>query len=184
MSTPSPSGGREVRGAAADQDRYVEGQPVGRSTIAWRFVMGLFLGLLAVVGTACGSGEKVPTPRPTPSEQELQALTRTVVTAFAEAVKKEDFTEFFKLYPIGSTANIGPGMLKTSYQHFIDDKIDVSGAASVDAVYDGPPTSESLVILMVEGHYPLPAGKVPFMIRFRYEDERWQLHKFHIRVPE
>ena len=76
-------------------------QSVGAS-LRGVFVIGLFLGLLAVVGTACGNGKQVPTPGPTPSDQELQALTRTVVTAFAEAVKEEDFTKFFELYPVAS----------------------------------------------------------------------------------
>ena len=113
-------------------------------------------------------------------------LTRTVIIAFDKAISEEDFTEFFDLYPVSSKTIITPGQLKTAYQNFIDQDVDLSGAATVDAVFDGPATREEFSkVILVKGHYPLAIGDVPFTIRFTYTAEaRWQLHKFHFKIPE
>jgi hypothetical protein len=148
-------------------------------------MLGLVFGLVVAVGAACGDSKVVPTPGPTPNDQELQGLTRTVMIGFSKAIQAEDFTEFYEMYPINSTSIISVSSLQRAYQHFIDGDVDLSSVETVDAVFDAPLTRErSDKVLVVEGHYPLSRGDLGFKIRYIYADETWRLHKFHATVPE
>ena len=39
------------------------------------------------------------------------------------------------------------------------------------------------LVLVLSGHYPLPAGKVPFQVRYWYRDNGWGLHAVLVRAP-
>ena len=149
------------------------------------FVVGLLFALLVVAGTACGGGPAFPSPGPTPDEPELETMTHLVMTGFAEAVQEEDFTEFYEMYAIGSRMTISPSSLKRAYQHFIDNDIDLRAVATVDPVFDGPPTRESSNrVILVQGHFPLPSMNLGFKIRYQFVEGQWHLHKFQAIVPE
>lgn len=164
---------------------HAEGTVSSSGKMLARFVLGLVLGLTVSAGTACGNPKVVPTPGPTPSDQELQELTRTVMVGFSKAIQAEDFTDFYEMYPINSRSIISVSSLQRAYQHFIDGDVEIGAVATVEAVFDGPLTRElSDKVLVVEGHYPLSSGDLGFKIRYIYADEKWHLHKFHAIVPE
>lgn len=167
-----------------------ETAPTTLSQSVWRrapnrLVVAL-LGLLALIGAACGAVTTEPTPTPpvTPADQPLQQMVRDVVLTLNQSVKDEDFTALFDEFHIRSQVYVSPDIMQKTYQRFIDDGVDLSAVATTDAVFNGEPRRERRgLVLVISGHYPLPAGKVPFQVRYWYRDNGWGLHAVLVRAP-
>jgi hypothetical protein len=142
--------------------------------------------LLALVVAACGAVTVEPTPTPpvAPVGQDLQGMVRDVVLVLDQSVKDEDFTTLYDMFHLRSQVNVSSNIMQTTYQRFIDDEIDLSAVATTDAVFNGEPRRERRgLVLVISGHYPLPAGKVPFQVRYWYRDNGWGLHAVLVRAP-
>ena len=122
---------------------------------------------------------------PEPATPELQALTRDVMLGLDKAAKDEDFTELFETLPAASQALFSAGMLQQAHQKLIDDKVDVSDVATVDAIFNGPPDMKEYGAKMyVNGYYPVAAGDLRFKPQFIHTDDIWRLHRFFAKIVE
>lgn len=71
-----------------------------------------------------------------PSEEWSQKLVKQTMLEFGKAVRGGDFTEFYDNMSIAFHGEVPLFGLQRAFQHYIDDKVDFSGAADVDAITD------------------------------------------------
>lgn len=124
--------------------------------------------------------------RHVPPDEELERLTKESLLEFDRGVKAGDFADFFDTLALGFRLEITLSRIQTAYQHFIDDRIDLSGVADADLVLGELAVLERDKIgdiLVVSGYYPIEPLPVPFTLRYRYEHPDWKLYRIFIEEP-
>ena len=109
-----------------------------------------------------------------PSEAELRALTRDSLLAFNRAVQAKDFTEFHKHISKLWQEQITPAKLKSIFEPFVAQEVDISPVAGLEPVFDEPAAIDDDV-LVVQGHYPTTPSAVQFRLKFLNEKSAWKL---------
>ena len=117
-----------------------------------------------------------------PARKELNALALDSVTAFDKAVKAQDFTAFHKQISKLWQEQITPDQLKSAFQTFIDQQMDLAGAAQVDPVFEPAPSIDDDGVLTLEGDYPTAPNKIRFRLKYMNEKSGWKLLGIKLNV--
>lgn len=114
-----------------------------------------------------------------PSDDELQAMSKDTLLEFNDAVKSEDFTTFHSNIAKEWQRQTTPEKLKTSFQLFIDKKIDIASIAPNSAVYSTKEIGRELgyKTLMLKGTYQASPNPVKFELNYIPNGKEWKLSK-------
>jgi hypothetical protein len=123
-----------------------------------------------------------------PNDADLGGMTRDTLLAFDRAVKAGDFTEFYDSTSIAFKISAALSELQSTYQHFIDNEIDISGVANLEPVFDKLPyirrSPVSGDVLVASGYFPTEPAPVQFVLRYHYEHPNWLLHRFLVELAD
>jgi hypothetical protein len=117
-----------------------------------------------------------------PDEKELKSLTRDSLLSFNQAVQAKDFTAFQKQIAAMWQAQVTPTKLKSIFQTFIDQEIDLTGIKSVDPEFSEPPEIDDRGVLVLKGSYPTTPTKVNFELKYLNEKKAWKLIGIDVNV--
>ena len=132
--------------------------------------------LLLVSVLAYGQSPKVP------SERELKALTRDSLLAFNRAVQAQDFTGFHKQISALWREEITAAKLKSIFQTFIEQEIDIAAVAQLEPVFDKPAAIDADGVLILVGRYPTTPTDVEFRLQYVNEKAAWKLLGIKVEV--
>ena len=132
--------------------------------------------LLLVSALAYGQSPNVP------SERELKALTRDSLLAFNRAVQAQDFTGFHKQISALWREEITPAKLKSIFQTFIEQEIDIAAVAQLEPVFDKPAAIDADGVLILVGRYPTTPTEVEFRLQYVNEKAAWKLLGIKVEV--
>ena len=110
-----------------------------------------------------------------PTDQEAKALALDSLLAFNKAIAAEDFTGFHKQISALWQAQVTPAKLKSIFQTFIDQELDLSLITGVDPVFSDAPSIDSDGVLVLQGSYPATPTKVDFRLKYVNEKSAWKL---------
>ncbi len=148
-----------------------------------------------------------PTERIPPDAKQSKELVRTALLGLNDAVHTNNFQPLFddlslhwqdqivpppeKVMPgrqrpplTEKERELGASRLQHAFRNFVDQKIDLSGVKDMEPVFDGPAWVNTDGELIISGHYPLPAYRVIFALKFFYELPNWRLLGLDVRVKE
>ena len=109
-----------------------------------------------------------------PSDAEAKKLALDSLLSFNDAVSTKDFTAFHKQIAALWQAEVTPTKLKTIFQAFIDQQMDISSIKGVDPVFSPAPKIEDDA-LVLQGSYPTTPLKVNFRLKYANENSAWKL---------
>ena len=110
-----------------------------------------------------------------PSEKVLRALTFESLQAFNKAVQAKDFTAFYKQISALWREQITPAKLKSIFQTFIEQEIDLAPALKMEPEFDQPAAIDDDGVLVIQGHYPTRPSAVQFRLKYVNEKSAWKL---------
>lgn len=110
-----------------------------------------------------------------PPQRELKALTRESMLAFDRAIQAKDFTSFHKHISQLWREQITPAKLKSIFETFIEQEIDLAAIAPVEPVFDEAPAIDDDGVLVLQGHYPTAPSVVQFRLKYVNEKSAWKL---------
>lgn len=122
-----------------------------------------------------------------PSAAELQDMVKATLLDFDEAVKSEDFADFYSHICQPWQKQTSPDKLKTSFQPFIDKHISISNIKSLDAEFSPEPEIGREVgykTLKLEGKYDTSPNLTKFEINYIPEGKDWKLSKIVVDTTE
>ena len=110
-----------------------------------------------------------------PSDKEARALALDSLLSFNKAVQTQDFTDFHKQIAVLWQAEVTPAKLKSLFQTFIDQKLDLSPISAVEPVFSAKPSVDSDDVLVLQGSYPTTPMRIDFRLKYVYEKTSWRL---------
>ena len=110
-----------------------------------------------------------------PPEKELRALALDSLLAFNKAVQAKDFSEFHKQISQLWREQINPAKLKSIFQTFIDQEVDLSPISNIDPKFEPAAKIDSDGVLVVQGNYPTTPSAVQFRLKYVNEKSAWKL---------
>jgi hypothetical protein len=110
-----------------------------------------------------------------PADKELKVLALDSLLSFNKAIQAQDFTGFQKEISALWQAQVTPSKLKTIFQTFIDQQLDLSPITTKDPVFSEPPKIDGDGVLVLQGFYPTTPSKVDFRLKYIYEKTAWKL---------
>jgi hypothetical protein len=113
--------------------------------------------------------------REMPSDRELRRLVRGSMLAFADAIKEKSFQSFYLYISRAWRSQVTEKRLNDAFHGFIDQHVNLGGAAEVEPIIDPPPQMTSDGLLLVSGHYPTKPYEVYFGFKYIYELPEWKL---------
>src|SRR5207248_2886794 len=121
----------------------------------------------------------------TPDTDELKSMTQSSILSFGRAVKKRDFSGFYK-----ETADIWqkqttPEKLRDAFKDFYDKDIDLPAAVKgIEPVFNHPAEIDSDGALKVQGYYPTKPNRIVFQLKYLKEGEDWKLVGVNVNLKE
>jgi hypothetical protein len=117
-----------------------------------------------------------------PSDADITKLTNNTIQLFADAINKEDFSEFF-----GSISKLWQGQitaqkLEESFKAFIDNKIDMTVLKGIDPAFSTKPALDENGNLVLNGYYVYEESKVNFKLQYVYEYPEWKLFGINVSI--
>jgi hypothetical protein len=120
-----------------------------------------------------------------PSDEELQDIVKTTLMDFAEAVKDEDFSDFYDNISKPWKKETSAEALKTTFQGFIDRKIDISDIDPLEATFSTDPVIEKDLgykTLKLDGKYPTTPNSTKFNLHYIPEGKVWKLSSIRVNT--
>ncbi|HSH38709.1 MAG TPA: hypothetical protein VK993_07980 [Chthoniobacterales bacterium] len=117
-----------------------------------------------------------------PSQKELETLTEESLLAFNKAIQAKDFTRFHKRISALWREQITPANLKSIFQTFVDQEIDLAAISKLDPVFDQPAAIDDDGVLVVQGHYSTAPTAVQFRLKYVNERAAWKLMGIKVDV--
>ena len=129
--------------------------------------------------TAPKSFEKADASRgEIPEGEELQEMTQKTLIDFNDAVQADDFTDFFQTISKLWQRQSSPAKLKSTFQVFVDRKIDISDVKTLRADFTSKPRvddSKGFKELILEGTYDTSPNPTKFQLKYTPESKNWKL---------
>jgi hypothetical protein len=110
-----------------------------------------------------------------PSDAELKALALESLMSFNQAVVGKDFTPFHKHIAARWRAEVTPTKLKTLFESYIDQGVDLSFIKGIDPTFQPAPAIDADGVLVLQGSYPTEPTKLDFRLKYMVEKKAWKL---------
>jgi hypothetical protein len=117
-----------------------------------------------------------------PAENELKKLTLDSLLLFNVAIQTKNFTDFYDKIAKLWQKEITPDKLRSIFQSFIDQKINISSIARLEPTFEGTPSVNDDGFLVIKGFYPTQPSYVYFQLKYAYEDDSWKLVGINVEV--
>ena len=149
----------------------------------------VIVGVLLLGTIGCGSSYVPPTPVPVPGNDLLVPLAKETLALYAEAIEKEDFTDYYNAMSKEYTSF-------TSYRTFSNAKkkeiaagYDLSELTTAEPVItsagiDRNPSEQRTQIIVFEGRFDISPSPITFKLRYVDESGRWKLFTHVIKVEQ
>ncbi len=113
-----------------------------------------------------------------PEGDELQEITQKTLVEFNDAVQADDFTDFFQTVSKLWQRQSSPAKLKSTFQPFIDKKVDIGEVRTMGAEFTSRPRvddSKGFKELILEGQYETLPTPTKFELKYTPEGKNWKL---------
>lgn len=134
------------------------------------------------------------TPKPTytkadasksemPSDAEIQDMTKTTLLDFNKAVQDADFTDFHDNIAKEWKKQISADEMQTTFQGFIDKKINIEDISPLDASFSPSPVIEKEIgykTLKVQGRYTTRPNPTKFLLHYIPNGKEWKLSRIEV----
>ena len=115
-----------------------------------------------------------------PSDSDLIKLTNDTMLSFAQAVKDNDFSDFYSSISKLWQSHVTAQQLGNAFMSFTEKKVDFTPLSAVTPVFSGKPVIQDDGKLVVSGYYPYLGIKVNFALKYVYEDSNWKLDGINV----
>lgn len=105
-----------------------------------------------------------------PSQEETTVLVQSTMKLFADAINAGDFTTFYSSIAQARQQQTTAADLKTAFQAFIDQKVDLTATTTMTPEYAAVPTIDANGVLEVQGKFPFNDATVTFDQKFYKEN--------------
>ena len=112
----------------------------------------------------------------------LQTLTVESMGWLAEAIQKNDFSDFHQRISRLWQGQITADELKQVFASFVENRIDLTALQGQTPVFSPAPALDDDGILQLEGYYPDGQTRVFFRLKFIYEHPQWKLLGINVRL--
>jgi hypothetical protein len=146
-----------------------------RQESEWKLV-GLYVSLEEASGSSRAAADK----KEIPAEDELVALVNRTMMLLAQAVSRDDFSEFYASIATEWQRQITQDKLREQLVSFIEKKIPLTIIDGVSPVFSEKPYFDKDGLLFVKGQYPTTPYRVEFELYFFNEESQWKLFGFHV----
>jgi hypothetical protein len=119
-----------------------------------------------------------------PAENELIEMTNRSVLSLAEAIVKDDFTDFYNSVSNLWQNQTNPGEIRNTFKQFIEQNIDMRAIKNLAPVYKKDPYLDSNSLLIVEGYYPTTPSQVHFNLKYIFEPPEWKLFGIYVNTKQ
>ena len=113
-----------------------------------------------------------------PEGDELQEMTQITLIEFNDAVQADDFTDFFQTISKLWQRQSSPAKLKSTFQTFITQKIDIGAVRTMGADFTSKPRvddSKGFKELILQGKYETLPNPTRFELKYTPEGKNWKL---------
>lgn len=113
-----------------------------------------------------------------PESDELQEMVQVTLVQFNDAIQADDFTDFFQTISKLWQRQSSPAKLKSTFQPFIDRKIDIGAVRTMGANFTSKPRvddSKGFKELILEGEYDTSPNPTKFELKYTPEGKNWKL---------
>lgn len=146
-----------------------------RQESEWKLV-GLYVSLEEASGSSRAAADK----KEIPAEDELVALTNRSMMLLAQAISRDDFSEFYSSIATVWQQQITKDKLREQLVNFIEKKIPLTIIEGVSPVFSEKPNFDKDGVLIVNGQYPTKPYRVEFRLEFVNEESQWKLLGFNV----
>jgi hypothetical protein len=146
-----------------------------RQESEWKLV-----GIHISLGEAPGSSRAAEDKKEIPAEDELIALTNRSMMLLAQAVSRDDFSDFYGSIATLWQQQITKDKLREQMVSFIEKKIALTIIEGVSPVFSEKAYFDKDGLLVVNGQYPTNPYRVEFRLDFINEESQWKLFGFHV----
>jgi hypothetical protein len=119
--------------------------------------------------------DRAPGAPKLPGDAELKALAFESLMSFNQAVVGKDFTPFHKHIAVYWQAEVTPTKLKTLFQSYIDQGVDLSFIKGTEPTFQPAPMIDANEVLVLQGVYPTMPTKLDFRLKYIVEKGAWKL---------
>jgi hypothetical protein len=109
-----------------------------------------------------------------PAESELKKLVINTLLEFNTAVRVQNFDSFHRQASKALQQAQKPQALQSSFQGFIDNKVDISAVKAATPVFDPAPAIDQQGVLRLNGYFPT-TPQVKFKLGYVRESNAWKL---------
>ena len=110
-----------------------------------------------------------------PNDEELKKLVKMNITRLSEAIKNNDFSNFYDHISILWQSQVTKDKLKSIFKKFIDNKVELSDLQSLEPILIQKPRLIEERTLQVKGIYKSNLRRTSFEMLFIFEKQNWKL---------
>jgi hypothetical protein len=123
-----------------------------------------------------------PAERPMPDEQTIKAMARETLLQFNDAIHQRTFEDFYDHVSRAWQRKLTLGMLRRSFQGFIDRQPRLAGIRDSEVQLGTPPRIDDTGLLIVAGSFPTKPYRVAFSLEFTYEMPNWRVFGLNVNL--
>jgi len=117
-----------------------------------------------------------------PPEGQVLAMTNRSMALLAQAVSRDDFSDFYaSIAPLWQEQITKEG-LRERLAVFIDKKIPLTVIEGVSPVFSEKPYLDNDGLLVLKGRYPSQPYEVEFELDYHFQDSQWRLFGFNVQT--
>lgn len=139
--------------------------------------------VLSLSGPQAGSAAQ-PTGKSVPSDAALKNLVNDTMTRFTEAVRRDDFTEFYAGISELWKSQISAEKLQQVFQQFSQRHEAFAATRNAAPIFDEPPVIDENGLLILRGYYATAPQRVLFRLKYTYEHPQWKLFGIEVGFHE
>jgi Ca2+-binding EF-hand superfamily protein len=119
-----------------------------------------------------------------PPESELTEMAHRSVSLLANALMKDDFSEFYKSISKRWQAQTSRDDLRKAFSVFIEKKIPLTVVEGKKPEFTETPKFDNDGVLILEGRYLTEPFRVLFRLEFLNEEAQWRLQAINVETKE